>query len=137
MSERTATLMKQAADERKRLYDIVNSVEEEVNDLVDWRSYVRRSPLPALGAVAAVGVVVGMMTARGRGSSAGSPSRAVGQSTGWMHRHPAVRDAARQAAAMLAELVFARAITRRTSQPQNKDTRQQTGNSEARGTKGP
>jgi hypothetical protein len=134
MSERTATLMKQAADERKRLYDIVNSVEEEVNDLIDWRAYVRRSPLPALGAVAAVGVVAGMMTARGRGSSAASPSRTAGQLSGLMLRHPAVRDAARQAAAMLAELVFARAITRRTSQPQNKDTRQQTRGREDRGT---
>jgi hypothetical protein len=68
MSDRTEMLRQRAADERQRLSEVFDSLEGELDELVDWRAYVRREPLVTIGLAAAGGILAGVATAPQRRS---------------------------------------------------------------------
>lgn len=68
MSDRTEMLRQRAAEERKRLTDVFDVLEDEVDEIVDWRKYVRREPAVAVGLALAAGALAGAMSAPRRRS---------------------------------------------------------------------
>ncbi len=62
MSTRTEVFARTAAEERARLSEAFDALEREVDELTDWRAYVRREPLIPAGIAVAAGVACGMMT---------------------------------------------------------------------------
>jgi hypothetical protein len=72
MSERTEALTLRAAYERQRLSDMFDSLEDEMSELTDWRTYVNRDPILALGVATVAGIIGGAMLSSGRRGARGT-----------------------------------------------------------------
>ena len=108
MSQRTDVLRERAAAERRRLTEVFDTLEDEVDDLVDWRRYVQREPAAAMGFAVAAGVIAGALSAPRRRSSPSRPSLLRKLSEGVAGGHP--DSLLRKAAPWMLELLGARAL---------------------------
>ncbi len=82
MSKHTEALSRRASLERERLSSAFDALEKEVDDMVDWRMYVRREPMFAIGIAALGGAILGIASVPRR--RAGQPlipaaARAAGE----------------------------------------------------------
>ncbi len=60
MNERVAELREMASAERERLSESFDSLQEELRDLTDWRTVIRRDPDKALAVALGAGFVIGL-----------------------------------------------------------------------------
>ncbi|MBC7841601.1 MAG: hypothetical protein H7099_04790 [Gemmatimonadaceae bacterium] len=63
MSDRTEGLTRRAVEERQHLTEVFDALEAEVDELTDWRAYVRREPITALAVAAMSGALIGAVSA--------------------------------------------------------------------------
>lgn len=67
MDQRTAEIVKEIGEERQRLAENINQLQDKVRDVADWRSYFARKPWAMIG-IAAVGgfLLSGLLPSKGR-----------------------------------------------------------------------
>ncbi len=125
MSERTEVLAQRAALERQRLSQVFDSLEDEMSELTDWRTYIKREPALALGVATVAGVIGGMLLtprpSRGRSERLGAAIRGAKRSSALRDAArsllpQAPNDALRKAAPLVIELLIARALASYTRQ---------------------
>jgi len=84
MNERVAELRGMASAEREKLSESFDSLQEELRDLTDWRTVIRRDPETAMVIALGTGFVIGVTSrskgARGRPTSAARVSQGRGAS---------------------------------------------------------
>lgn len=73
MSTRTDVLAQRASEERQRLAEAYDTLEDEVSELTDWRAYVKREPMLAVGVAVVAGTLLGALT--GSGARRSRPAR--------------------------------------------------------------
>ncbi len=98
MTDRIALLAEEATNERERLSEAFESLEQELGELTDWRRMVRRDPVVPLALALGTGLLVGIASrpaprSRSRQTSLSSDARGSNSSRE-PARHSVVSDLA-------------------------------------------
>jgi hypothetical protein len=98
MTDRIALLAEEATNERERLSEAFESLEQELGELTDWRRMVRRDPVVPLALALGTGLLVGIASrpaprSRSRQTSPSSDARGS-KSSREPARHSVISDLA-------------------------------------------